>query len=203
RATLRLASGTLLRLGPNTVLTLSRLQHDRARPSRRKEGIKLKAGRIWASVLSLFGSDSSFEVEGETAVAGVRGTSFFMTNDGENESIVLEEGAVQVRVGEDDYELRRPGESFETSTGVITQVGSKQIGVLQVSTGGSGSQALQQLDAGPESPQPAPTTPILIVRQEINGQDEVVDSGITLDNDSGNQTRDIADVTIRLVPADQ
>lgn len=202
RATFRLASGTLLRMGPNTVLTLRRLEHDERIPARRKETVQLKAGRIWASVLSLFGADSKFEVEGKTAVAGVRGTSFFMTSDGDDEKVTLEEGVVAVELEGENIELNQPGQSLDVGTREITQLSSNAIGALQNVTGGGGSQALQQLGAGPSTEQEGPPPTTLVVRQEINGQDEAADSNITLENDPATEVRDIADVTIRLVPED-
>ncbi len=202
RATFRLASGTLLRMGPNTVLTLRRLEHDEKVPARRKETVQLKAGRIWASVLSLFGADSKFEVEGKTAVAGVRGTSFFMSNDGTSETVTLEEGAVDVQLEGESIELDQPGQSLDVETREISQLSANAIGQLQNETGGSGSKALQQLGAGPSREQPEAQPNTLVVRQEINGQDEVADSNVTLDNDPATEVRDIADVIIRLVPED-
>ena len=73
-ATLR--DGSKLRLGSNSELNLEHLALGRKKKARKKITAKLVIGRVWASVTSLFGSDSKFEVKTENAVAGVRGTRF-------------------------------------------------------------------------------------------------------------------------------
>src|SRR5689334_13242175 len=40
----------------------------------RKANVKVVAGRLWARVRTWFGGESSYQVEGANAVAGVRGT---------------------------------------------------------------------------------------------------------------------------------
>ena len=50
RASLRLASGTLVRLGSETTVKVSQLQHQEP-PSKRKEGLRLVTGRLWAKVM--------------------------------------------------------------------------------------------------------------------------------------------------------
>jgi hypothetical protein len=77
---IRLASGTLLRLGPETTVKLTALEHG-AQRGKRKESVKLVVGRLWARVTNLFGDDSKFEVDGSNAVAGVRGTYLMATVD--------------------------------------------------------------------------------------------------------------------------
>lgn len=199
RLTLRLASGTLLRLGPNTRITLSTMTHDKKVRARRKESVKLTAGRVWASVLSLFGTESKFEVEGRNAVAGVRGTSFIMTTDDEDDEIVLEEGAVQVSLGDELFELDSPGQVFNSADQTLSQLDLLSMNQLRLETGGSVSNLTELPDAGTEGEQ-KDASPGLQVRQEINGQDEVADSPVTLDNDPASEARDVADVIIRLVP---
>lgn len=76
----KLRDGSMLRLGANSQLELQNLSFDRSQPRKKKKvRTKLFFGRVWASVTSLFGSDSSFEVETPNAVAGVRGTKFTAT----------------------------------------------------------------------------------------------------------------------------
>jgi hypothetical protein len=71
-----LADGSKLRLGANSELNLAHLSVGKKRKARKKVTAKLIIGRVWASVTSLFGSGSSFEVTTDNAVAGVRGTRF-------------------------------------------------------------------------------------------------------------------------------
>ncbi|MEM6532831.1 MAG: FecR family protein [Myxococcota bacterium] len=201
RLTLRLASGTLLRLGPDTTLVLAEMNHDQKIKARRKESVKLSAGRVWASVLSLFGADSKFEVSGRTAVAGVRGTSFIMTTDEEDDEIILEEGEVAVSLGDKTFELNQPGQVFSSADETLTVLDLLSVGQLQLQTGGSVSSSLNALQSGPAGDgNNGSDSPGLQVRQEINGQDEVADSQVTLDNDPSNEARDVAEVIIRLVP---
>ncbi|MEL6544319.1 MAG: FecR domain-containing protein [Myxococcota bacterium] len=94
----RLKDGSMLRLASNSQLQLSELSFDRRQP-RKKKRVKTKLffGRVWASVTSLFGDDSSFEVETENAVAGVRGTKFSAnTSEGGDTLVKVYEGKVLV-----------------------------------------------------------------------------------------------------------
>jgi hypothetical protein len=64
----------------------------------RREGstsLRLLSGRIWARVSSLFGGNT-VEVETPNAVAGVRGTSFFTEVGGDETTVSVEAGSVEV-----------------------------------------------------------------------------------------------------------
>ncbi len=109
---LRLSSGSLLRLGPETELVLTKL--DQASPAgKRREGFRVKAGRIWAGVLRLLGQESTFDVQTDTAVAGVRGTAFFVSVTGGRTKFVVDHGTVAVDSGGRNTVLDGPGASFE------------------------------------------------------------------------------------------
>ncbi|OGQ83294.1 MAG: hypothetical protein A2289_08270 [Deltaproteobacteria bacterium RIFOXYA12_FULL_58_15] len=71
-----LADGSKLRLGGNSELNLQQVSFGKKSKAKKKVSVKLVVGRVWASVTSLFGSDSKFEVTSPNAVAGVRGTRF-------------------------------------------------------------------------------------------------------------------------------
>jgi len=75
RLELKLADGSVLRLGP-----LSRVDLDAAAfgasADDRKVSAKLRVGNVWASVTRQLGGEARFEVRTENAVAGVRGTTF-------------------------------------------------------------------------------------------------------------------------------
>lgn len=94
----RLKDGSMLRLGADTQLQLRTLSFDRSEPRRKKKvRAKLFFGRVWASVTSLFGSESSFEVETPNAVAGVRGTQFTATaTEGGDTTVRVYSGKVLV-----------------------------------------------------------------------------------------------------------
>ena len=95
-AKLRFASGSVVRLGANTEVVLGKLKHN-VPVARRKESLKLKVGRVWAKVTSLFGDDSEFDVTTSNAVCGVRGTTFVVeTTPQQVDRVVVVEGAVEV-----------------------------------------------------------------------------------------------------------
>ncbi|MEM6734150.1 MAG: FecR family protein [Myxococcota bacterium] len=94
----KLKDGSMLRLASNSQLSLNEINFDRKQPRKKKKvKAKLFFGRVWASVTSLFGDDSSFEVETETAVAGVRGTKFAAsTSEGGATTVKVYEGKVLI-----------------------------------------------------------------------------------------------------------
>jgi hypothetical protein len=74
RLELKLKDGSVLRLADKSEL---KLQSATFGPKEKKHfDAKLFAGRLWAAVTKLVGTDSTFEVETTNAVAGVRGTRF-------------------------------------------------------------------------------------------------------------------------------
>jgi ferric-dicitrate binding protein FerR (iron transport regulator) len=81
-----LNDGSKLRLAANSELSLDKVAVSKKRAKTVKA--KLIIGSLWASVTKLFGTDSKFEVTTENAVAGVRGTRFAATKDGEGKTTV-------------------------------------------------------------------------------------------------------------------
>ena len=103
RLSLRLPSGSLIRVGPQSMVELEALvQHSSA--AHRKESLKLKVGRVWAQVKALTGADSTFHIKTPQAVAGVRGTTFWAETTPETWSFILEEGSLAVQ----EREARAP-----------------------------------------------------------------------------------------------
>jgi hypothetical protein len=138
-ASLRLASGSLLRLGPETELTLSRLDHGTP-AARRQEGFKVKVGRIWAGVLRLLGGESRFEVATDNAVAGVRGTAFFVSAEGGRTSFVVDHGTLAISQGTSEIELDGPGAALEVGVGdpgSISHLSGPSLAALRESVGGA------------------------------------------------------------------
>ncbi|MBC7792855.1 MAG: FecR domain-containing protein [Clostridia bacterium] len=70
----KLSDGSLLRLAPGSDLRLDAAMFRKS--GEKKVRVSLSLGRVWASVTKLFGSGSEFEVQTNSAVAGVRGTRF-------------------------------------------------------------------------------------------------------------------------------
>ncbi len=76
----KLSDGSMLRLGEKSELNLDKVSFNEKK-KKKTVSAKLILGRIWASVTSLFGSDSRFEIRTHNAVAGVRGTKFAASRD--------------------------------------------------------------------------------------------------------------------------
>ena len=70
----KLSDGSVLRLAPGSDLHLDNVFVRKS--GEKKVRMSLSLGRVWASVTKLFGSNSEFEVQTDSAVAGVRGTRF-------------------------------------------------------------------------------------------------------------------------------
>lgn len=97
QARVRLYDRSLLRLGANSRVQMAQLRAD-ASAEKKTISVKLVVGRLWASVSKLLTSDSAFEVQTTSAVAGVRGTNFGASVNAEGEcEIAVGEGKVQVR----------------------------------------------------------------------------------------------------------
>ncbi len=72
----KLTDGSILRLAPGSELKLEEAKFAKGESGTKKVKLSLAFGRVWASVTKLFGSESSFQVATDNAVAGVRGTRF-------------------------------------------------------------------------------------------------------------------------------
>ena len=90
-----LQDNSVIDLGPETVLTV---QTFTTRPMQ-KPLVRLQAflGRLWAHVMPREADHNFFSVEGPAAVAGVRGTSFFMDVTGGKTTITTVTGGVDVQ----------------------------------------------------------------------------------------------------------
>lgn len=74
----RLADGSLLRIGPNAKVELAKIERTEQSRSVR---IKLTVGKLWASVSKWLGGENKFEIDTGSAVAGVRGTELIAERD--------------------------------------------------------------------------------------------------------------------------
>ncbi len=75
RLEVRLADGSVLRLGPASRATVETARFGKT-PEQRNVSAKLAVGKIWANVAKVVGGEARFQVQTENAVAGVRGTTF-------------------------------------------------------------------------------------------------------------------------------
>lgn len=105
RLRMLMANRSVVDLAPNSEL---RLRYISGPPKQRKVGLRMFIGRLWARV-SGAGREERFEVETENAVAGVRGTSFFMDVDPVGETLItVSAGVVEVATAEGEpFVLRR------------------------------------------------------------------------------------------------
>jgi hypothetical protein len=95
-ADIELGSGSVIKIGENAVVTLSKLLSD-ASTGASNTSVKVGTGKIWANVKKLTTANSGFEFETPTAVASIRGTRLGIKVDAEGTSVDVFEGLVQVR----------------------------------------------------------------------------------------------------------
>lgn len=94
RAELMFATGSTIRVGENSVVTLSKAMR---KQQTTQSKLKVGTGRVWANVKKLTGNRSSFEFETPTAVAAIRGTRLGLKVGQRGDSIEVYEGLVMVR----------------------------------------------------------------------------------------------------------
>lgn len=183
-AHLRFTSGSSIRLGPQTTLRLQELQHS-STAAKRKEGITLFAGRIWARVTSLFGDDSRFQIKTRNAVAGVRGTSFAVSVESEEQAdFTLFEGALSLSAAGKVIELDRPGGFASYRGTTLSAQGVLDMPAQQQLMGSLGvvARLAASLPAGPLAP-PVSSAPRGSsrdsIRRDLIGPTAAVDSPIT------------------------
>ena len=94
---LRLTSGSLIRLTENTEVKIEQL-HQGVPAAQRQERVKLVIGRVWTRVLDLLGGESHFEIHTKHAVAGARGTAFWVSSDQvRGDEFTVDQGAIEIR----------------------------------------------------------------------------------------------------------
>jgi len=95
-ADIEIETGTLLKIGENSVVTLAKLINDKE-SNASKSNIKIGTGKLWADVKKLTNSKSEFEFETPTAVAAIRGTKLGLSVDKGETQLDVYEGLVMVR----------------------------------------------------------------------------------------------------------
>jgi hypothetical protein len=198
RVSLRLQSGSLVRLGPKSRVLLTQLESGKPAAARR-ERVKLLVGRMWARVMGLFGQDSHFEIETTSAVAGIRGTALWVQSEPGADRFVLEKGALEVRQGDHTVQLDGMGASAVIGPGGVIFDGFASDYVLEGLRGEVGGPAAQMLHR--TDPLVAPHLAVdanrQFFRRAINPPDNVVDTpfGIATPAD---ELRGLANVTVRI-----
>jgi len=95
RLEIRLADGSVFRLGPKAELSLDSLRAGSSRSPRRIEA-SVAAGQVWSSVQKAMGGGGTFTVKSAHAVAGVRGTRFLTASSKVETSVKVFSGKVLV-----------------------------------------------------------------------------------------------------------
>ena len=169
RASLRLPSGTLIRLAPETTVQIAGLTAGNP-AAQRKESIRMSVGRLWAKVSRLFGDESSFEVTTNNAVAGVRGTAFFVEASGANDRFTVDHGTIVVGNGGQNLTLDGPGATGSFSGGLSegTRLTPGQLRDLRHSVGGGAANLLTFTD-------PSRSRQTEYLRSTIVGPDDPAD----------------------------
>jgi hypothetical protein len=88
-----LPDGSLLRIASGSVFRVETVASG-AQTGQRAQRFTLIFGKLKAKAQKLASADSTFEVASGTALAGVRGTVFGMTFDGEKSEVLVFEGSV-------------------------------------------------------------------------------------------------------------
>ncbi len=93
---IQFSSGTVIKLGENSVVNLSTLLQDNASKAT-SSNVKVASGQVWANVKKLVNKKSKFAFETPTAVAAIRGTRLGIKVDKKKSVIDVYEGKVSVR----------------------------------------------------------------------------------------------------------
>jgi hypothetical protein len=95
-AEIEIENGTVIKVGENSVISLSQLMLDKNKGVQ-NSNIKVLTGKMWANVKKLTNTQSSFEFETPTAVASIRGTQLGISVDPTGTQVDVYEGLVMVK----------------------------------------------------------------------------------------------------------
>lgn len=194
-AAVRFPDGSMLRMGEKTRMTIGK--HEQREPAaRRTTTVKLTVGRIWARVMDLMGQDSSFNLETQNAVAGVRGTAFFASADADGETFVVDFGGVQVQSGAQTLSLSGPGAHTRTHAGSLspaTRLGPRELNALRRAVAGRAGGLVANLRHGSR----LPSTERTVLGHLLAGPDAVADTPVLLTPPT-DQLGNTADVTVHV-----
>ncbi|MBM3500679.1 MAG: FecR domain-containing protein, partial [Armatimonadetes bacterium] len=139
-ATLRWPDGTALRVSPNTTLTIDKCTFDK-RSDVSLSHFTLSAGRVWVNVIKMLSAESKFEISTPTATAGVRGTSFAIEVSPGATDVLVYEGEVEVRAGEQSIGVKG-GQTL-----AVTESGNTALRELDERERAEAQEALAELPA--------------------------------------------------------
>jgi hypothetical protein len=95
-ADIEIEGGSVIKVGENTVVTLSQLLGGGASGGS-NTGVKIGTGKVWGNIKKLTSAKSEFKFETPTAVASIRGTRLGINVDAEGTAVDVFEGLVQVQ----------------------------------------------------------------------------------------------------------
>jgi hypothetical protein len=126
-ADIELESGTLVKIGENSVVSLAKLFQNK-KTDVSNTSLNVVTGKVWANVKKLTNTKSEFDFETPTAVASIRGTRLGVSVDIFGTAVDVYEGLVMVRE-------KSTGKTVPVAknTSAIVHVGSKGIDVVDFS----------------------------------------------------------------------
>jgi len=126
-ADIELESGTLVKIGENSVVSLAKLFQNK-KTDVSNTSLNVVTGKVWANVKKLTNTKSEFDFETPTAVASIRGTRLGVSVDIFGTAVDVYEGLVMVRE-------KSTGKTVPVAknTSAIVHAGSKGIDVVDFS----------------------------------------------------------------------
>ncbi|MDF3818359.1 FecR family protein [Leptospira sp. 96542] len=106
---------SLVRLKPNTKVQIT---VELWEPSINKAKLQMFGGKIFVQVNQKLAKEDEFRIQTTTQVAGVRGTTFQVTDNETNSQVAVLDGSVSVSQGETE-EIVEPGSKSESEEGNI------------------------------------------------------------------------------------
>jgi len=119
---------------PETIIYL-------AKPAERDSQFKLLAGNLWVNVKKML-KDGSMDIEMSQAVAGIKGTTFVLEDDGTTSTLKVIEGTVE-------FTALASGESQSVSAGSMLSADARGLGEQQAFDVTAESAAWPQVEAVP------------------------------------------------------
>lgn len=121
-------NGTVLKIGENSIITLSRLTKD-PQTNVSRSTVKVMAGKVWGNVKKLTETRSEFEFETPTAVASIRGTRLGIDVAKRRTIVDVYEGTVLVRRRDRKVEVK-----VTSSTRAVVDRRERDIAVVTFQT---------------------------------------------------------------------